>query len=144
MVLLILVSKKSISAIWIFKLSKLLQQYSLTYVYMNWSDNLGKWYRSYYESPYNLRKWYRSYYGSPYIFTLDIWIVKILKMLQLKTLYNSLFYGDLYYFVFIYEFLFTWQYLLININTSRKWRNIATIKVFTNRCNDSFSIFGHD
>lgn len=130
MVLLILVSKKSISAIWIFKLSKLLQQYSLTYVYMNWSDNLGKWYRSYYESPY--------------IFTLDIWIVKILKMLQLKTLYNSLFYGDLYYFVFIYEFLFTWQYLLININTSRKWRNIATIKVFTDRCNDSFSIFGHD
>lgn len=130
MVLLILVSKKSISAIWIFKLSKLLQRYSLTYVYMNWSDDLGKWYRSYYESPY--------------IFTLDIWIVKILKMLQLKTLYNSLFYGDLYYFVFIYEFLFTWQYLLININTSRKWRNIATIKVFTNRCNDSFSIFGHD
>lgn len=128
--MLILVSKKSISAIWIFKLSKLLQQYSLTYVYMNWSDDLGKWYRSYYESPY--------------IFTLDIWIVKILKMLQLKTLYNSLFYGDLYYFVFIYEFLFTWQSLLININTSRKWRNIATIKVFTNRCNDSFSIFGHD
>lgn len=130
MVLLILVSKKSISAIWVFKLSKLLQRYSLTYVYMNWSDDLGKWYRSYYESPY--------------IFTLDIWIVKILKMLQLKTLYNSLFYGDLYYFVFIYEFLFTWQSLLININTSRKWRNIATIKVFTNRCNDSFSIFGHD
>ena len=57
-------------------------------------------------------------------------------MPQFKTLFNSICHGYLYSYLYVNFYLI----ILININTSSKLRNIATVKVPVGRCHDIFQL----